>query len=150
MDFDPEIKEEALFNYALLTYELYHSPFNEAIGAFHEFIETYPNSYRLDDAYNFLVMAYLYTSNYKEALNSLEKISEKDHGMKEAYQKVAYYRGLELFNNLKYEESIDKFDKSLLYPAYNRSIKHNRIIGKQKHFISWKNMKKQLKLIMSS
>jgi TolA-binding protein len=123
LDFDPEIKEEALFNYALLTYELYHSPFNEAIGAFHEFIETYPNSYRLDDAYNFLVMAYLYTSNYKEALNSLEKISEKDHGMKEAYQKVAYYRGLELFNNLKYEESIDKFDKSLLYPAYNRSIK---------------------------
>lgn len=123
LDFDPDIKEEALFNYALLTYELYHSPFNEAIGAFHEFIELYPDSYRLDDAYNFLVMAYLYTSNYKEALNSLEMISEKDHGMKEAYQKVAYYRGLELFSNLKYEEAIEKFDKSLFYPAYNRSIK---------------------------
>lgn len=123
LDFDPEIKEEALFNYALLTYELYHSPFNEAIGAFHEFIALYPNSNRLDDAYNFLVMAYLYTSNYKEALNSLEKISDKDHGMKEAYQKVAYYRGLELFNNLKYEESIEKFDKSLQYPGYNRAIK---------------------------
>ena len=123
LDFDPEIKEEALFNYALLTYELYHSPFNEAISAFHEFISLYPNSNRLDDAYNFLVMAYLYTSNYKEALNSLEKITDKDHGMKEAYQKVAYFRGLELFNNLKYEEAIDKFDKSLLYPSYNRNIR---------------------------
>lgn len=122
LDFDPEIKEEALFNYALLTYELYHSPFNEAIGAFHDFIELYPNSDRLDDAYNFLVMAYLYTSNYKEALNSLEMISEKDHGMKEAYQKVAYYRGLELFNNLHYQEAIEKFDKSLQYPGYNRNI----------------------------
>ena len=122
LDFDLEIKEEALFNYALLTSELYHSPFNEAISAFHEFIELYPNSNRLDDAYNFLVMAYLYTSNYKEALNSLEKISEKDHGMKEAYQKVAYYRGLEFFNNLHYENAIETFNKSLSYPGYNRAI----------------------------
>ncbi len=122
LDFDPEIKEEALFNYALLTYELYHSPFNEAIGAFHEFIKLYPNSIRIDEAYNFLVMAYLYTSNYKEALNSLEMISDKDHGMKEAYQKVAYYRGLELFNNLHYEEAVVTFDKSLQFPGYNRAI----------------------------
>jgi TolA-binding protein len=122
LDFDPEIKREALFNYALLTYELYHSPFNEAIGAFHEFIELYPNSDRIDDAYNFLVMAYLYTSNYKDALNSLEKISEKDRGMKEAYQKVAYYRGLELFNNLHYLQAVETFDKSLQFPGYNRAI----------------------------
>jgi TolA-binding protein len=122
LDFDPEIKEEALFNYALLTYELYHTPFNEAVGAFHKFIESYPNSDRIDDAYNFLVMAYLYTSNYKEALNSLEKISDLDQGMKEAYQKVAYYRALELFSNLHYEESVETFNKSLKYPGYNRSI----------------------------
>ncbi|PLX23902.1 MAG: hypothetical protein C0597_00485 [Marinilabiliales bacterium] len=122
LDFDPEIKEEALFNYALLTYELYHSPFNEAIGAFHEFIERYPNSIRIDEAYNFLVMAYLYTSNYKDALQSLEMISEKDHGMKEAYQKVAYYRGLELLNNLRFQEAVQTFDKSLQYIGYNRAI----------------------------
>ncbi|MFC2151904.1 tetratricopeptide repeat protein, partial [Bacteroidota bacterium] len=122
LDFDPEIKEEALFNYALLTYELYHSPFNQAIGAFHEFIELYPNSNRLDEAYNFLVMAYLYTSNYKEALKSLEMIVDKDHGMKEAFQKVAYYRGLELFNNLHYQEAVETFNKSLQFPGYNRAI----------------------------
>jgi len=122
LDYDPEIKEEALFNYALLTYELFHSPFNEAIDAFHDFIEIYPNSTRIDDAYNFLVMAYMYTSNYKEALLSLEKISEMDHSMKEAYQKVAFYRGLELYNNLHYEQAIQTFNKSLQYPGYNRAI----------------------------
>jgi len=122
LDYDPEIREEALFNYALLTYELFHSPFNEAIDAFHDFIEIYPNSTRLDDAYNFLVMAYMYTSNYKEALLSLEKISEMDHSMKEAYQKVAFYRGLELYNNLHYDEAIQTFNKSLQYPGYNKAI----------------------------
>ena len=122
LDYDPEIKEEALFNYALLTYELFHSPFNEAIDAFHDFIEIYPNSTRLDDAYNFLVMAYMYTSNYKEALLSLEKISEMDHSMKEAYQKVAFYRGLELYNNLHYDVAIQTFNKSLQYPGYNKAI----------------------------
>ena len=122
LDFDAEIKEEALFNYALITYELYHSPFNEAIDAFQQFIKLYPNSNRLDDAYNFLVMAYLYTSNYNEALISLDKIKDKDQGMKEAYQKVAFYRGLELFNNLHYSDAIATFDKSLQYPAFNKSI----------------------------
>ncbi|MDX9696513.1 MAG: tetratricopeptide repeat protein [Bacteroidales bacterium] len=122
LDFDPQIKEEALFNYALLTYELFHSPFNEAIDAFHKFINLYPNSYRIDDAYNFLVMAYLYTGNYKEALSSLDKIKDKDHAMNEAYQKVAYYRGLELYNNLYFEQSVETFDKSLQYPAYNKAI----------------------------
>jgi len=122
LDFDPQIKEEALFNYALLTYELFHSPFNEAIDAFQQFIQSYPNSYRIDDAYNFLVMAYLYTGNYKEALSSLDKIKDKDHAMKEAYQKVAYYRGLELYNNLYHDQSVETFDKSLQYPAYNSSI----------------------------
>ncbi len=144
LEFDPEIKEEALFNYALLTYELYHSPFNEAIGAFHDFIELYPNSDRLDDAYNFLVMAYLYTSNYKEALKSLEMISEKDHGMKEAYQKVAYYRGLELFNNLHHTEAIETFDKSLQYKGYNREIAAQSYYWKAEAYYQLEEYKKAI------
>ncbi len=122
LDFDTEIKEEALFNYAVITYEIFHSPFNEAISAFHEFIQLYPKSDRLDDAYNFLVMAYMYTSNYKDALASLDKIKNKDHAIKEAYQKVAYYRGLELFNNLHYADAITIFEKSLKYNTYNNEI----------------------------
>ena len=33
MDFDQSIKEDALFNYAKVTYELSYTPFNEAIRA---------------------------------------------------------------------------------------------------------------------
>lgn len=121
-DFDANIKEEALYNYAKLTFELYYSPFNESIDILNEYITQYPNTTRTDEAYNYLVTAYMNTKNYKDALNSLEQIKNKSHDIKKAYQRVAFYRGLELFNNLKYVDAIYKFDKSLLYPTYDRTI----------------------------
>ena len=39
--------------------------------------------------------------NYKAALASLDKISNKDSRLEEAYQRVAFFRGLELFKNLE-------------------------------------------------
>lgn len=121
-NFDPVIKEDALFNYAKITYELLYSPFNEAIDAFKTYIETYPNTSRTDEAYNYLVLAYSNTRNYKDALESLNKIKVQDASMKRAYQRVAFFRGLELFQNLNYTEAIQKFDLSLKYPDFNRTI----------------------------
>ncbi len=122
LNFDPVIKEDALFNYAKITYELLYSPFNEAIDAFKTYIETYPNTPRTDEAYNYLVLAYSNTRNYKDALESLDKIKNQDATMKRAYQRVAFFRGLELFQNLNYGEAIKKFDLSLKYPDFNRTI----------------------------
>lgn len=121
-NFDPVIKEDALFNFAKITYELLYSPFNEAIDAFKKYIELYPNTPRTDEAYNYLVLAYSNTRNYKDALESLEKIKTQDASMKRAYQRVAFFRGLELFQNLNYNEAIKKFDLSLKYPDFNRVI----------------------------
>lgn len=113
MDFDSDISEDALFNYAKLTYELAFSPFNEAIRTFHKFIDLYPYSQQIDEAYHYLVLAYLNTRNYKYAYESLNKIQEKNSEIKKAYQRVAFYRGLELYHDLKFEDAIDMFDVSL-------------------------------------
>jgi len=113
MGFDSDISEDALLNYAKLTYELAFSPFNEAIRAFHKFIELYPYSQQIDEAYHYLVLAYLNTRNYKYAYESLNKIQKKNSEIKKAYQRVAFYRGLELYHDLKFEESLDMFDVSL-------------------------------------
>jgi TolA-binding protein len=107
MDFDEKIKEDALFNYALVTYEISYSPFNEGIKAFNEYISLYPASERSDEAYNYLTLAYLNTHNYKDALAYIEKIKIKDNNIRKAYQRIAYFRALELFSNLRYQESIN-------------------------------------------
>jgi TolA-binding protein len=54
-DQDQTIKEDAWFNYAKLAYELSYHPYDDAILAFEEFIEKYPNSTKLDDAYEYLL-----------------------------------------------------------------------------------------------
>ncbi|MBI1268392.1 MAG: tetratricopeptide repeat protein [Cryomorphaceae bacterium] len=112
-----EIKEDALFNYAKLSFELSFNPFHEAITAFETYLETYPNSARHDEAYEFLLSVYMKTKAYDKALVSLDKIQNKDTRTKEAYQFVAFNRGVELFQAGRDEEAMTYFDKVATYPV---------------------------------
>ncbi|HEX3009631.1 MAG TPA: tetratricopeptide repeat protein, partial [Bacteroidales bacterium] len=122
MNYSEDIKESALFNYAIVTYELSYSPFNEAVRAFEDYIKAYPNSKRSDEAYNYLALAYSSTKNYKAALESIEKIKTKDNTIKKAYQRIAFFRGLEVYNSLLFQDAIDLFDKSLTNAQYDRIL----------------------------
>ncbi len=115
MDFDPEIQEDALFNFALLTYELDYSPFNEAVQALNDYLSRYLNSRRSEEATNYLVLAYLNAKNYRLALASIEKLHNMSSEIKKAYQKIAYYRGLELFSDLKFDEAVEMLQSTGKY-----------------------------------
>lgn len=121
LSFDKVITEDALWNYAKLAYDLSYNPYNDAIRAFQKYINDYPNSTRIDDAYSFLVNVFITTKSYKEALESIEKIKILTPELKQAYQKVAYYRGVDLFNNGEYADAIKLFDKSTKY-KYDKNI----------------------------
>lgn len=123
LDYDREIKEEALFNFAKLTYETVYSPFGEVIRAFQEYIEEFPASEHIEEAYEYLVSAYMKVKNYRAAIESLERISIKDERLERAYQRVAFLRGLELYRNLDLNAAAAMFDKSLQYGQYDRAIR---------------------------
>jgi TolA-binding protein len=127
MDYDKNIKEEALLSYAKMTYEISYSPFGEAIAAFQEYIDMYPGSDKIEEAYNYLVATFMQIKNYKAALAALDKIQNKNNRIEEAYQRVAFFRGLELYNNMEIVSSIDMFVKSLEYQRYNREIRARSI-----------------------
>ncbi|HKJ79525.1 MAG TPA: tetratricopeptide repeat protein, partial [Prolixibacteraceae bacterium] len=122
LDFNDKIKEDALFSYAKLTYELSYSPFNETIKAFDKYISLYPNSERNSEAYRYLTDVFMVTRNYSDAINTIEKIQNKTASILRAYQRVTFYRGLELFNNLAYNQAIDFFDISLNNGSHNREL----------------------------
>ena len=130
MDFDKKLKEESLFNFAKLTYETTSSPFGEAIAAFQEYIDLYPGSDKVEEAYNYLVATFTEIRNYKAAISALDKIKNKDSRLEAAYQRVSFFRGLEMFKNMEIEQSIDLFDKSLKYEKYSRELRSRAIYWK--------------------
>ncbi len=120
------ISEDALFHFAKLSYELAINPYNEAIKALLEYVNTYPDNFRVDEAYEYLINLYMQTRNYKEALISIEQIKRPNEKLNIAYQKIAYYRGVELFNDRKYTDAITVFNKSIAFP-YDRHLRSQSI-----------------------
>jgi tetratricopeptide (TPR) repeat protein len=121
LSFDTLLKEQTLFDYAKLAYELGHDPYDEAVRALQDYINAYPQSTRMDEAYTFLANIYMTTRNYRTALMSLDRIKSKNDKLKEAYQRVAFYRGIELLNDRNNPEAIRHFDLSLQF-ATNKEL----------------------------
>lgn len=117
LTFDPELKENSLYNYAKLSYELSQNPFNEAIKAFEDYIATYPESGRIEEAYGYLVNVYLTTKNYDKALESLDRIPNKDMRLQTAYQLVAYNSAIGEFNSGNFAGCLKTFDLVSVYPV---------------------------------
>ncbi|MES2628949.1 MAG: tetratricopeptide repeat protein [Bacteroidota bacterium] len=115
LDYDQQIAEDALFNYAKLAYELSFNPYHEAITAFKEYLEKYPDTERSDEANEFLFYVFLNTKNYQAGLEALNLIKNKDSRLQQAYQYIAYNRGIELMLAKRNEEAFDLLEKSKTY-----------------------------------
>ncbi|WP_027418913.1 tetratricopeptide repeat protein [Crocinitomix catalasitica] len=116
LPFDKAVEEDALYNYAVLSYKLDFNPFDEAVEALNLYLTRYPNSKRNQDVYQFLVNVYTTMKNYKSAIESIDRIKDKDFKMKNAYQIMAYNYGVELFQNGENDQSIDNFKLVKRYP----------------------------------
>ena len=121
MDFDREVTEDALFNYAKLAYELSYDPFHEAITAFEDYLKKYPESGRRDEAYEFLLKVYLVTKNYPAALSALDKIDRLNAIQRGQYQRAAYNMAVEEMNQGRNESAIKYLQLSKKYPEDSKT-----------------------------
>lgn len=117
---DEVIQEDALFQFAILSYKLDLNPYDETVIAFERYLDKYPNSPRKNVVYQYLVNVYTTTKNYKVALESLDRIASKDAKLKTAYQVIAFDRGVELFINEKYQDALEAFALVDKYPMSER------------------------------
>ncbi len=108
MTFDKKTQEEALFLYGKLSYELNFS--KDAIDAFQGIPSTSPYH---KDAQELLSKVFLNTRNYEQALKIIEDMPTKSLEIRKAYQKVAFFRGVQLVNAGQGPQAKVLFVKSL-------------------------------------
>ncbi|OCB77120.1 hypothetical protein B0A79_24200 [Flavobacterium piscis] len=110
MDFNAQIQEDAALNYAKVSYDIGNA-YQTVPAILLDFLKKYPNNSSRSEIEKLLVDSYISTKNYKEALTLLEKNRSAEN--KAAYQKVLFYRGLELYNESNYQEAGKMFKSAI-------------------------------------
>lgn len=110
MTFDAKIKEDAWLNYAKLSYDI-GNPYQSVPQVLSGYLDAYPKTQYKEEIEALLIDSYITSKNYSEALELLE--TKKSFESKSAYQKVAFFRGIELFNEAKYAQALTLFNSSL-------------------------------------
>lgn len=110
MSFDKSVKEEALFNYAKLSYELKFD--RDAIEALQKYDE---KSKYFADAQSLMGEIFVNTRDYDRAISTLESLKTRNQKLNEAYQKVCFLRGVQLYQNKQVNEAKKYFQKSQEY-----------------------------------
>ena len=115
---DQSLREDAYFNYAKLAYDS-STPFEQPLDIFKSFLSAYPNSRHRQEANEYLANLYLNSKDYESAMKAISAAGLDQPTMQGAYQKVAYFRGVQHFNAIQYEAAGRLFNKSLDYPLNN-------------------------------
>ncbi len=116
MSFDVVVQEDALYNAAVLAFNVDDSPYYESVEIFEKFIKLFPNSERKNDIYQYLVEVYRQTNNFDLALTTIESIDKKDNRLKTMYQTIAFNYGVTLFQRNEFDNAISKFKLVDKYP----------------------------------
>lgn len=137
-DFDMKAKESSMYNYAKLSYELGYQ--DVAIKSFNDFVTAFPKSSNAAEAREYLVQLFLNTNNYRDALSIIKTIENKNPQLKEAYQKVAFNRAMQVYADNDYNTAGNLMDESLHNPI-DRSLEADAYYWKGEIAFDQKNYK---------
>lgn len=98
---DPEITEDALFNYAKLAFDL-----NKDTGGFARYIKEYSTKERGEQIYGYMALAALVDRDYASAVEAYDNIEELDGDMRNNYVKANYLRAEQLVANGSWKDAI--------------------------------------------
>ncbi len=139
MDFNAAIKKDAWLNYAKLSYEI-GNPYNSVAEVIQEYLRAYPDDADQSEVRDYLISAYLNSNDYQGALNYLKNASADDN---DAYHKVAFLYGSQLFKQQEYTKAIENFNLSI-ENATNSVYKARSLFWKSESFYRLKKYEEGL------
>lgn len=115
---DYDTQEEAFFNYAKLTFDLYRN-----ITVFEDYIDYYPSTGRSDEIYYYISTDYLLSKDYQSAIDAISKIRVLKPDMVANYQKASFFRAMSQFENGAYSAALESFQTSYRNSSQNLKLK---------------------------
>lgn len=122
MNCDPRVRETAFYNYAISRASGARTPFDKSIDIFEQFINDYPNSQYKDAVEGHLVDAYMSTTDYARALESINHIKTPGKKVLKAKQGVLYNLGVQALSNNKTQDAINYLKQSVALGSQDKTI----------------------------
>ncbi len=119
VDFDPVIKEDALFNYAKLTFDI-----NSDISEFAKYLSIYPDKGKEDVINGYIAASFLLSQDYRSAVDALLKIKNLSDADRSNLQKASFFRALQLIENGGYRSAIPMLEISVENGSGNMSLQN--------------------------
>ena len=114
---NPDIAEDAYFNYAKLAFDLNNDP-----SGFKSYIEKYSDRKRGDKIYSYMALAALLNKDYAAAVEAYDKIDDLDEDMKRNYMKANYLRAEQLISSGSYRNAVPCLKTAAYYADRNSSL----------------------------
>lgn len=106
MSFNTEIQQDAALNYAKLSYEE-GNPFESVSDVLQNYLKKYPNSTSYTEINELVVSSFIHQQDYQGALDYLKKKKSQEN-LALTFE-VSLYRGIQLFNEQKFQKSLPFF-----------------------------------------
>jgi tetratricopeptide (TPR) repeat protein len=110
MKYDQKIIENALLNYATLSYEI-GNPFESTADVLQQYLSQYPKSAHYDKVSDMLIDSYTSQGNYDDALVLLENKNEYKNDI--VLQQVYFLKAIQTYRSGNYREALDFFDRAI-------------------------------------
>ena len=116
-----EVREQALYNYAMIIHETSYSPFAESVTSFERFLNEFPNSQYAEKVSSYLVDVYMGTTSYDAALASIDKIKSPGASILKAKMQLLYNKAIDHMAAGLYDDVPDMLTSVISLDRYDHS-----------------------------
>lgn len=122
MDFDNNVRENALYNYVTALTRGGKVPFSSAASLLEKFAREYPDSKYAPEVETYLATAYYNDRNYAKALECIDAIRNPDNSVRATRQKILYELGVEAVTNGRSAEAVKYLGQAAAMRSLDRDL----------------------------
>lgn len=109
MNFDKEISEEALYNYAVAKSNGGRLPFGNSVGLFENFLTQYPQSKYAPEVETYILNGYMSDNDFENVLRVVDNIKNPSTTMLLAKQRALFMAGTRDYSSGRIENAVKRF-----------------------------------------